>query len=368
MREHKQGLIHRQPGTGKSNIALYFIGTIGTRSLVIVHTEDILQQWLGYAQKALPDMPVGIIRAETEDIQQLTIATIQTLHKREFSDDWWRQFGCAIFDETHHVAAKSFLSCAAKVTSRYFFGMSASKTRADKMHPIISHYIGPIIHEQALVAPIDVTVKKVKTSFRPGFGISGNMYRRRALWQKMIKALVEDSVRNKLIAKKVSRQLDAGRSTLVLSRRIEHLQLIQRELDKLGHESVVLAAKLVPKPERKEILDQFRRGEIKCVLATQLADESLDVPILSCVALTYPGKHTDLVMQQVGRAMREHEGKDSAIILDFVDDNVKQLRSSWHGRRGFYLRAGFTIHGAGMRGRVNGRVKKARNVMLGRVR
>lgn len=366
MRSRQQGTIHRQPGTGKTQIALYFAATVGTRTLVLVHTEDILQQWLDYAAIGIPDMPVGIIRGKKYDVQQLTIATVQTMYQRHYPAEFWRQFGCTILDECHHGAARTFEAVISKATSRYLFGFSASTKRADNMQPLVRYYFGPVIHEQTFAAPMPVTVEKIRTKYKSSSGPmnQGPMWLKRKRWHGMIKGLATDPRRNKQISNWTAKKLDEGRSTLVLSRRIEQLELVAANLEARGYEPVILAAKLMPKAERRKMVAAFRAGDIKCVLATQLADEALDVPRLSAVALAYPGKHTDLLLQQVGRALREHPDKVDAVIGDFVDKNVKSLNSMWHGRRRFYLKAGFKIKGAGIRGRMNRRTKLLRRAVV----
>jgi superfamily II DNA or RNA helicase len=343
MFEHKQGIIHRQPGTGKTQIGLYFIAQVGSRSLVIVHTEDILNQWVERAEEYIPDIEIGVVKAGREEIAQLTIATVQTLNKRNYPVEWWRQFGVTILDECHHAPAKTFDRVIAHSTSRYRFGLSASEKRADKMEPLMEFNFGPVIHKLEFDSPVPVSVEKLKTDFRAGTAITGPPWMRRKRWHSVIKKMANDPRRNMRIAKRVKRHLRDGRSILVLSRRIEQLQNIQACLNSLGCESEILAAKLVSKSERRERVADFRSGKIKCVLATQLADEGLDVPILSCVVLAYPSKHSDLILQQVGRALREHHSKDSAVIVDVVDPNVKVFRSQWHSRRRAYLGWGFAI-------------------------
>lgn len=339
----QQGLVKRAPGTGKSQIALYFAAQVGTRSLIIVHTEDLLNQWIDYAQKSIPGIDIGVIRQSEDTVGHVTFAMLQTLYRRNFPPEWWRQFGVTIVDECHHAPAKSFDHVLSQSTSRYRFGFSASETRADGMEPLMRFAFGGYIHSQEFASPVPVTVEKVKTEFRANVNMTGPVWRRRKVWQQMITKLSADKKRNTLIARRVEARLAEGRSVLVLSRRIEHLQNIQEELNA---DSVVLAAKLVPKKTRRELVSQFRSGKIKCVLATQLADEGLDIPRLSCIVLAYPGKHTDLIMQQVGRALREHEAKADAIVIDMVDENVKLLRSQWHSRRRAYLSWGFKISGA----------------------
>jgi superfamily II DNA or RNA helicase len=143
-----------------------------------------------------------------------------------------------------------------------------------------------------------------------------------------------------MIAKVADREIQEGNSVLVLSRRIEHLERIAEEM---REPCAILAAARVTKKERDRILAAFRTGEIRCVLATQLADEALDVPRLNRVLLTHPGKHEGRIIQQIGRALRKFPDKDDAIVYDFVDWNVHVLRRQWDARKRTYKKDGIKI-------------------------
>jgi superfamily II DNA or RNA helicase len=54
------------------------------------------------------------------------------------------------------------------------------------------------------------------------------------------------------------------------------------------------------------------------------------------VVLTFPGKHDGRIVQQVGRALREHDLKTEAIIYDIVDDRIGPLRRQWMERKRAY--------------------------------
>jgi superfamily II DNA or RNA helicase len=112
MLREEQGLIIRPPGTGKTEIATAFMAEAETRSLVLVHTEDILRQWVERVERNIPELQgeVGIIRGKTCEIGQITIATVQTLYGSYMDKPakWWRQFGCVIADEAHHVSAQTW--------------------------------------------------------------------------------------------------------------------------------------------------------------------------------------------------------------------------------------------------------------------
>jgi superfamily II DNA or RNA helicase len=102
-----------------------------------------------------------------------------------------------------------------------------------------------------------------------------------------------------------------------------------------------------PKEDRKSILEDFRAGALKCVLATQLADEALDVPILNRVVLTHPGKHEGRLIQQIGRAIRQHPDKTDAVIYDVFDGRVGVLRRQWAQRKQAYKKAGIKVKSLG---------------------
>lgn len=327
MFESEQGQIIRPPGTGKTQIALSFVAQCETTSLVIVHTQDILEQWQDYAKEAIPGIELGIVRGPKDEIGHLTIATIQTIknHIVGRRRKWWEQFGCVIVDEAHHGAAPSWDAVINWCPAFYRFGFTASRTRADGMHPALRWIIGPVIHEQKFSSPVKLSVSRRKTRFY-------FPYRGRFDWTPMVNALTVDERRNRQIARIADRECERGNSVLILSRRIEHLHCIAACM---RNSSEVLTGKRSG-IERKTILSRFRSGDLRCLLATQLADEALDVPRLNRVILTHPGKHEGRIVQQIGRAIRAHPGKTDAIIYDMVDWRVGVLRRQWNERRRTY--------------------------------
>jgi superfamily II DNA or RNA helicase len=196
--------------------------------------------------------------------------------------------------------------------------------------------IGPIIHRQKFSSPIKLTVVPVKTQFK-------SLYRGSWDYTGLVTRLVQDEERNKLIAEVVNREVGEGNSILVLSRRIEHLELIAEFLD---HECEILTGKIA-KSERVRIISGLRDGSIRCVLATQLADEALDVPRLNRVALVHPGKHEGRIIQQIGRAIRQHPTKQDAVIYDFIDYRISILRNQWNQRKRAYKTDKISIKSTG---------------------
>jgi superfamily II DNA or RNA helicase len=325
----EQGIILAQPGFGKTQVALAFAALAETPTLVLVHTKDILQQWIDRCAQVVPDAEIGVIQGSRYEIGEITIATIQTFKNLVREDkDLRRKFGCVILDECHHAAAQSFADVLNDMPAKYRFGFTASQTRADGNHPYSRLVIGPIIYTHKFESKVPVSVVPVK-DHKFNYGYRGSWD-----WRNLIEALISDSKRNHVIASIADDEIDMGNSILVLSREIKHLENI---LACMSHaDEVPILKGDLPAVERHAILERFRSGEITCVLATQLADEALDVPILSRVILTFPGKHDGRLIQQVGRALREHDRKEEAVIYDIVDDRIGPLRRQWMLRKAAY--------------------------------
>lgn len=334
MFEQEQGIVVAQPGFGKTNVALAFAADVKTPTLVLVHTEDILQQWVERVKSTVPDAKVGIIRGKKREVGDITISTVQTFRRLLRSEIGWRgKFGCVILDEAHHAPASTFDEILNQMYCKYRFGFTATDKRADGKHPYMTTVLGPVIYRNKFKSKVPVSVQPVKSGFK-------FRWRHRGQWRQLLNELKVNEKRNKRIAVRINKCLENGHTVLVLSREIDHLQNIQSFID---HPSHILAAKITTKEERINILHDFRRGKKRCVLATQLADEALDVPRLDRVFLTFPGKHDGRIIQQIGRALREHDEKSDAIIYDIVDDRVAILRRQWMLRKQTYNKLGIRL-------------------------
>jgi superfamily II DNA or RNA helicase len=339
--DEEQGLVIAQPGFGKTQVALAVIAKVKTPWIVFVHTEDIFNQWVEYAQKAIPNAEIGMIQGPRWEVKDVTIAMVQTVGQNlgTFRRDFADKFGGVVVDEAHHAPAETWELILNACPARYRLGFTATESRADGMQPFMAHLLGPVIYRQKFSSPIPVRVVPLKTGFK-------FPYRGHYDWMRLQAAMERDPARNRLIAETAVRQVTKGHSTLVLSRRVKHLTNIYDQMALLDEDimgGVVILTGKVPRPRRKQIMEQFRAGEIRCLLATQLADEALDVPILSRVILAWIGKHDGRIIQQIGRALRPHDDKTDAAIIDMVDDTVSILRKHWMERKETYKKLGIKV-------------------------
>jgi superfamily II DNA or RNA helicase len=327
-----QGLLVSPCGSGKTEIACAVIFERCQKTLVIVHTKDLLKQWADRIRTRLNIEP-GIIGAGLrDDSKPVTVGTVQSLQKG-LEPSFVNQFGMVILDEAHHCPARTFGEIINKFPARSRLGLSATPTRADGMEFLMHAAFGRILHtitdgdlsEAHTITP-SVRVFETKTTLQPV-----NDY------GEMLGELFVDEFRNSLITETVSKEARGGHSCLVLSQRINHITLLSNLLT-ASYPTVKSAIITGREPQafRQQALEDMRSGELSVLFSCKLADEGLDIPRLDRLFLTAPIRSASRLIQQIGRIKRPFPGKLDAIVYDFLDGSITLSKSQFYSRVGVY--------------------------------
>lgn len=120
---------------------------------------------------------------------------------------------------------------------------------------------------------------------------------------------------NDRVRRVVLRLLEIGRkNVLVFTKFVEDAHLLAQNVPG----TAVVTAESKPK-ERDAIVAGFREGAIKVVANVGVLGLGFDYPELETVVLARPTVSLALYYQQVGRLMRPHPAKQSAWVVDMVD-------------------------------------------------
>jgi superfamily II DNA or RNA helicase len=87
-----------------------------------------------------------------------------------------------------------------------------------------------------------------------------------------------------------------------------------------------------PKEERREILDNFRKGDYKTIVTSQVLDEGVDVPDASVGFILSGTGSTREYVQRLGRLLRKVEGK-RAKLVEIVSKETIEVRMSRRRRQ-----------------------------------
>ena len=131
--------------------------------------------------------------------------------------------------------------------------------------------------------------------------------------------IVKYEVRNRKICEIAKEEVGNGMSVLIAVRHIKHAEIIRTMLD--GFPCVVLDGR-DSSATRRETLGKFRTKEVPLLIST-LMKEGVDIPSLNVVINAGGGSDS---RQLVGRALRLEEGKDHAVIYDFIDNQHVSLQ------------------------------------------
>lgn len=329
-----QGFLVSPCGSGKTVMMVEMMTRIKQPTLFIVHQKELMEQVINTAVNLtdLTKEEIGIIGSGKRTVgNRMTVATIQTLNRIDI-DDLRDKFGAVFVDEAHHLAAKSFYEVISQFRGCYRLAVSATPNRSDGLTKMVFACTGSIVHEitQDHVPTIIPSLKVVKTNFECSSSEHSDI----------VKKLIVDRERNELIVKSINGEA-AGNYLLVLSDRVEHLKRLKDLITKgLPTLSTEILTGTLPKKERKRIMDKAKAKEIDILLATQLAREGLDIPHLNRLFLTFPKKSDASVQQEVGRIMRPAEGKENAVVYDFIDNKNGLLLNQFKKRKVVYDRLG----------------------------
>jgi superfamily II DNA or RNA helicase/intein/homing endonuclease len=95
------GLINARCAFGKTAVSLYIIAELGKKAMVVVHKNFLLDQWKERIAQFLPDAKIGIIKAQTFDIENkdIVLASLQSLSMKDYDPSSFEEFGCIVVDE-----------------------------------------------------------------------------------------------------------------------------------------------------------------------------------------------------------------------------------------------------------------------------
>ncbi|MEA2068768.1 MAG: hypothetical protein U9P12_06170 [Verrucomicrobiota bacterium] len=157
--------------------------------------------------------------------------------------------------------------------------------------------------------------------------------------------LIHSLERNRRIADDAIEAYQAGRSPLVLTDRVLHLELLHEMLSEKIDRIVLLKGGL-GKKRMKSIMDRLDEWKDlpHAVLATgRYLGEGFDDPRLDTLFLAMPVSWKGMLSQYAGRLHRLHHDKTEVCIHDYVDENHPVLIRMFGRRIKGYKALGYRL-------------------------
>lgn len=342
----ERGILQSPPGSGKTQMGIALASKLGVRTLWLCHTLDLVSQSRDRAKMYMSEDLLGTITEGKVVLGTgITFATIQTMSKLDLSQykNYW---DCIITDEVHRVsgsptAVTQYQKVLNTLSAKHKYGLSATVHRSDGMIQATYALVGEIAYrvpDEAVKGKImPVEIHPIGTGVRIGreaLNPDGTLN-----YAKLLAYLTENEDRNAVIAKTI----ELGKSSLILSDRLNHLEAILSLLPEEAQQLSVMISGKTKKEVRERALEEMRQGTKKYLFATySLSKEGLDIPRLERLYLTTPQKDFAVVTQSIGRIARTFPNKGTPIAFDFVD-NIEYAVRAYKKRCAIYRKNGNKI-------------------------
>ena len=244
----------------------------------------------------------------------------------------WADRDVLVTDEAHHAGSAPSWKAQIETAPKARWAMTATPPEDSIQMAVLTELFGPtytITREQvaanltpAVVRWLDATdpnlrepidkeierVVKIRERWWPG---DKQQLWGQVAWQVCVEqGIVGNRMRNEAAIAAAINNVP----TLVLVNQVEHGQLLATRI-----QGAVPCYSAMGAAARRKTLEDFKSGKLRCLIATQLADEGMDLPNAEVLVLVSAGKSNARTEQRTGRVLRTFAGKSSAIIYDFKD-------------------------------------------------
>ena len=356
----ENGLLHAETGFGKTVLGAALISERKTKTIILVHNKQLLDQWLDRLNRFLTfeeaeatrytpsgrEKVIGYVGQYAGTKKWLSglidVVMIQSLFKLENSQSLLDEYEMMIVDECHHVSALMFEKVVAQFRGKYLYGLTATPERKNGHEPIVFQRIGEILH----------TAGKRETSFKRQlqlrFTSFGHLEIEKTKASNFIQLsdwIATDLVRNQLILKDILAQVAEGRNILVLVNRIQQIDVFEKLLKEKEVDDFYIISGKTKVRERTsllEILEQLDKGFV--LLSTgKYIGEGFDLPQLDTLILAAPFSWKNNLIQYAGRIHRNYKDKSLVRIFDYVDIHVPYLEKMFQKRQVAYRKMDYRV-------------------------
>ncbi len=336
------GVVVLPCGAGKTIVGAAAMAHAKATTLILVTNTIAARQWREELLKrtTLNEDEIGEYSGARKEIRPVTIATYQVMTKKKNgvyahldlfdTHDW----GLIIYDEVHLLPAPIF-RFTADIQSRRRLGLTATLVREDGMEGEVFSLIGPKrydvpwkeIESQGYIAPAECIEVRVNLTEA----------------ERLLYATAEPENRYRSCA--TTRTKRNVVEALVEKHSGEQILVIGQYIDQLDELSETLGVPLIkgdtPLKEREVLFNQFRTGEITCLVVSKVANFSIDLPdatIAIQVSGAFGSRQEEA--QRLGRILRpKSDGRGakfySVISRDTIDQDFAQNRQRFLAEQGY---------------------------------
>ncbi len=323
------GVIVLPCGAGKTIVAMACMAVVRASTLILATSTTAVRQWKAELvdKTSLTDDDIGEYTGDGKEIRPITLATYQILtHRRSKEEDFThfalfdrRDWGLIIYDEVHLLPAPVF-QVTATLQARRRLGLTATLVREDGKEEDVFALIGP--------KKYDVPWKEMETQGWIATATCTEIRLPMTESRRMDYAVAEPRHKFRIASEnpdklRLVRQLlrkHRHLPVLIIGMYVDQVRGLAKELD------LPLLSGATSQGKRDAVYAQFRRGELRALVLSKIANFSVDLPD-AAVAIQISGMFGSRQeeAQRLGRILRPKPGENQAHFYSIVSrDTVEQ--------------------------------------------
>lgn len=359
------GIIKAATASGKSIMACYIIKKMETRTVILVHSSDLLLNvWFNYLIEQFGEsikQQIGIIggRLSNKDRRKMNIcndsfveninkhiviATVQTLlhHLPELGN---QRFGLLISDEIHRMPSDQFQKVTNAIRTAARLGLSATLLRSDGMSPMMNGLIGNIVYKTSikelakrgfLVEPIfkQIIIDDIECQDK-----INNCELKLLEYSKYVKKISASSTLKFNYITNLCRDLVNNNHKFMLYTDYvnndpkNEIQVFTRSdyFNKLHNEynlNVKELTKEMTAMDRECIFNELRNSQLDGIVLGAMGNEGINIKSVDSIIMANATASTIKFPQRTGRAMRQCINKTNCTIYEVLLNTHKELEWS----------------------------------------
>lgn len=323
-------------GSGKTVIFSHLLDRIpaptadATRTLILAHRRELVDQAARHCRALYPDRTVEVEMGarHASGVADITVASVQSITSGDRLTKYDpKLFKLVLVDEAHHIVARTYLDVlehfdlaekdASKRGSCALVGVSATFSRQDGLK--LGAAIDKIVYHKDYVDMIeDKWLADARfTTVHTGADLSKVKTSHGDFQTAALSKAVNLPEANELAVRSWLEVAGDRKSTLVFCVDIAHVSALAATFRAHGVDARFVTSDTDLKT-RAERIAAFKAGEYPVLLNCGIFTEGTDIPNIDCILLSRPTQSRNLLVQMIGRGLRQHAGKQDCHIVDMV--------------------------------------------------
>ncbi|MGP1385451.1 MAG: DEAD/DEAH box helicase [Thainema sp.] len=349
-----RGVVVLPTAAGKTYLAQMAMQAIPRSTLITVPTLDLMHQWYAQLKTAFPNVEVGLLGGGSRDRTPILVSTYDSaaIHAESLGN----LYAFLICDECHHLPSDFNRVIAEFAIAPYRLGLTATPDRSDGRHEDLDELLGEVVYHRTAedlagkalaeheIVQIKVALSEMERKrYDQLIQVRNDFLQRENIWlgslngwQQFVRASARSqSGRRAMLAHREARNIALGTegkiqilADLLADHHPEQTLIFTNDnatVYRISQDFLIPAiTHQTPVKERHQILQNFRTGEYRTLVASHVLNEGVDVPEASIAILLSGTGSAREYIQRLGRVLRRGTGAKQAILYEVVAEETTE--------------------------------------------